>query len=107
MVWVVGVGLGMGDIVGLALGIGVGVPVGVPVPVAVGLGVALGAVGGCAQYIPPVSQMTSLMRYSPPQTIISLPVQTAVCEARREGAVSVFVAVQVSVTGLYLLPVLK
>src|SRR5438552_6413762 len=44
---------------------------------------------------------------SPPQTIISLPVQTAVCLSRASGALVVLVAVQLSVPGLYLPPVLK
>ncbi len=44
---------------------------------------------------------------TPPQTIISLPVQTAVCELRAPGAFVVLVAVQVSVLGLYLPPVFK
>ena len=39
--------------------------------------------------------------------IISLPVQTAVCCSRALGALVVLVAVQVSVPGLYLPPVLK
>ena len=43
----------------------------------------------------------------PPQTIISLPVQTAVCEDRPSGALFVAVAVQLFVTGLYLPPVLR
>ena len=43
----------------------------------------------------------------PPQTIISLSVQTAVCHVRAEGALVVLVAVQLSVTGLYLPPVLR
>ena len=43
----------------------------------------------------------------PPQTIISLPVQTAVCSSRAVGALVVLVAVQLSVLGLYLPPVLK
>ena len=41
----------------------------------------------------------------PPQTIISLPVQTAVCHDRLLGALVVLVAVQLSVVGLYLPPV--
>ena len=41
----------------------------------------------------------------PPQTIISLPVQTAVCRLRPAGALVVLVAVQLSVLGLYLPPV--
>ena len=43
----------------------------------------------------------------PPQMIISLPVQTAVCTVRRLGALMVLVAVQLSVPGLYLPPVFK
>jgi hypothetical protein len=52
-------------------------------------------------YFPPV------LSPEPPQTIISLPVQTAVCRARAEGALVVLVAVQLSVLGLYLPPVFK
>jgi hypothetical protein len=54
-------------------------------------------------YLPPVLKVLELS--DPPQTIISLPVQTAVCPARAEGAPVVFVAVQLSVIGLYLAPV--
>jgi hypothetical protein len=43
---------------------------------------------------------------NPPQTIISLPVHTAVGTLRAEGALVVLVAVQLSVPGLYLPPVL-
>ena len=43
----------------------------------------------------------------PPQTIISLPVHTAVCPPRAMGALIVLVAVEVSVAGSYLPPVLK
>jgi hypothetical protein len=57
---------------------------------------------GAAQYLPPVFKVKF-----PPQTIISLPVQTAVCCSRALGALVVLVAVQVSVLGLYLPPVLK
>ena len=55
-------------------------------------------------YLPPV--FTSVPR-PPPQTIISLPVQTAVCCPRALGALVVLVAVQLSVVGLYLPPVLS
>ena len=41
-------------------------------------------------------------RCHPPQTIISLPVHTAVCPVRAEGALVVLVAVQLSVLGSYL-----
>jgi len=50
-------------------------------------------------YLPPVFKLL------PPQTIISLPVHTAVCSSRPEGALVVLVAVQLSVPGLYLAPV--
>ena len=43
----------------------------------------------------------------PPQTIISVPVQTPVCWYRASGALVVLVAVQLSVLGLYLPPVLR
>ena len=58
-------------------------------------------------YLPPVLKGKVKGRPTPPQTIISLPVQTAVCEARAEGGLVMLVAVQVSVLGLYLPPVLK
>jgi hypothetical protein len=51
-------------------------------------------------YRPPLAE-------PPPQTIISLPVQTAVWPDRAEGALVVLVAVQLFVPGLYLPPVLK
>lgn len=44
---------------------------------------------------------------TPPHTIISLPVQTAVWEYRALGALVVLVAAQVSALGSYLPPVLK
>src|ERR1700730_9102654 len=43
----------------------------------------------------------------PPQTIISLPVQTAVCRYRPSGVLVVRTGVQVSAVGLYIPPVLK
>src|SRR5262245_2214154 len=76
-----------------------------------GLGVARGVMVGVgvglvapAQYLPPVLNAVGL---APPQTIISLPVQTAVGTYRAVGASVVLVAVQLSVTRLYLPPVLK
>jgi hypothetical protein len=67
---VLGVMLGRG--VGVGLAVGVGVAVGVTVGVAVGVGL-----GAAAQYLPPVFKL--LPKSScPPQTIISLPVHTAV-----------------------------
>jgi hypothetical protein len=56
-------------------------------------------------YLLPV--LRSLLPLNPPQTIISLPVQTAVCEPRAAGALVPLVAVQLSVLGLYRPPVLK
>jgi hypothetical protein len=53
-------------------------------------------------YFPPVFITTN--EY-PPHTIISVPVQTALCALRAEGAVAV--GVQLSVFGLYLPPVLN
>ena len=57
-------------------------------------------------YLPPVLRTPSPI-VVPPQTIISLPVHTAVGPSRAEGALVVLVAVQLSVLGLYLPPVLK
>ena len=56
-------------------------------------------------YLPPV--LTLRLLSLPPQTIISLPVHTAVCPVRPEGALVVLMTVQLSVKGLYLPPVLK
>jgi disulfide bond formation protein DsbB len=57
-------------------------------------------------YRPPVLK-TVKMPLNPPQTIISLPVQTAAWNSRATGALVVLVAVQVFVLGLYRPPVLK
>ena len=86
----------------VAVAVAVGVAVAVAVAVGVGVGVGVGALDW-AQYLPPV--LKTLMRLYPPQTIISLPVQTAVCEKRAVGAPLVLVAVQLSVPGSYLPPV--
>ena len=48
-------------------------------------------------YLPPVFK--SLVLPDPPQTIIWLPVHTAVCPDRADGALVVRVAVQLSVLG--------
>src|SRR5438270_12333901 len=59
-------------------------------------------------YLPPVFKASETkIEWIPPQTIISLPVHTAVCPRRIEGALVVLVAVQLSVLGLYLPPVFK
>jgi len=72
-----GVSSALGVGVGLAVALGVAVAVAVTVAVAVAVGVAVG-VGEVdwAQYLPPVFQR--LISSVPPQTIISLPVSTAV-----------------------------
>ena len=71
----VGAGLGVTPGLGVAVAVGVGVTVGVTIAVAVGVGVGVGP-AGTAQYLPPV--LISSDPSSPAQTIISLPVQTAV-----------------------------
>src|SRR4030095_14647783 len=58
-------------------------------------------------YLPPVFKLQEPSHPSPPQMIISFPVQTAVCPTRPAGALVVLVAVQLSVLGLYLPPVVK
>ena len=103
----VGVGLGFEVGVGVKVAVAVGVAVGVAVAVAVAVGVGVG-VGPppAAQYLPPVLDMP-ILGPLPPQTIISPPVHTTVCNSRPSGALVVLVAVQLSVAGLYLPPVFK
>lgn len=73
-----GAGVGRGRGVGEHLPVhGVGVGVGVGDAVGVGVGVGLGGGPDCAQYFPPVFDRFPLIS-TPPQTIISLPIQTAV-----------------------------
>ena len=55
-------------------------------------------------YLPPVF-VSPTPNWYPPQTIISLPVHTAVWPPRPVGALVVLVTVQLSVLGLYLPPV--
>jgi len=55
-------------------------------------------------YLPPVFRK---LPFSPPQTIISLPVHTALWPDRALGALVVLVDVQLSVLGLYLPPVFR
>ena len=62
------IGYGRGAGVGRARDVGIGL--------AVGAGVGVGVGPDCAQYLPPVLKLVVLL--VPPQTIISLPVQTAV-----------------------------
>jgi len=70
-----GVSSALGVGVGLAVALGVAVAVAVTVAVAVAVAVGVGEVDW-AQYLPPVFQR--LISSVPPQTIISLPVSTAV-----------------------------
>jgi hypothetical protein len=71
-----GAGVGRGLGVGVGLGVALGIAVAVAVAVALGVGVGVGVgPGGTAQYLPPVFRSSSP---NPPQTIISVPVQTAV-----------------------------
>src|SRR5689334_14623042 len=77
----------------LSHGVGVGVVVDVGLAVAEGVGVAVGVgvgPGGAAQYFPPVLKKTPTPT-DPPQTIISLPVQTAECDSRAAGVSVVLV----------------
>jgi hypothetical protein len=83
-------------------GVGVGVA-GVGVGVA---GVGVGVGDWRAQYLPPVFKVRE-PACSPPHTIISLPVHTAVWYSRPEGALVVLVVVQLSVSKLYLPPLFK
>ena len=66
--------------IGVALGVKLDVGVGVAVAAAVGVGdtdgVGVGVAPDCAQYLPPV--LKEPPGSLPPQTIISLPVHTAV-----------------------------
>ena len=68
-------GVTLGVVVGVGVDVGVGVTVAVGVAVAVGVGVGVGE-PDCPQYPPPVFML--FVPSSPPQTIISLPVHTAV-----------------------------
>ena len=83
-----------------------GVDLGVVVAVAVGVAVGVDVgVGDGPQYLPPV--LKDAAAGAATQTIISLPVETAVGTYRAVGALVVLVAVQLSVPGLYLLLVSK
>ena len=61
--------------------------------------------GIVAQYLPPV--LNTLTSLPPPQTIIWLPVHTAVWLFRASGVPTVLIAVQLSLLGLYLPPVFR
>jgi energy-converting hydrogenase Eha subunit A len=77
-------------------------PVLKPEGIGVGVGVGVGGELGLPLYLSRVSSWT--LSSIPPQTIISLPVQTAVCKARPLGAFVALVGVQLSVLGSYLPP---
>ena len=96
--------LGVPLVVAVAVGVAVVVAVAVAVGVAVTVGVGVGE-PDCAQYLPPVRKKST--EAPPPQTIISLPVHTAVCPLRPIGALLVLVAVQLSMSGTYLPPVFR
>jgi hypothetical protein len=142
-----GVGVLRGPQLQVALGLAVGVPdaVTVAVAVAVAVGVAVGVGVGegsplppqmiislsvqtavcparasgtliapvfvqlfvLGLYLPPLAVYEGDPNKLPPQMIISLSVQTAVCPSRADGALAVLVIVQLSVVGLYLAPVNK
>src|SRR6266851_2786788 len=57
-------------------------------------------------YRPPVLNRLRSVTESPPQTIISLPLQTAAGKLRAVGVSVVLVTIQLSVVGLYRPPVL-
>jgi hypothetical protein len=64
----------------------------------VGLGVGLGvSAEGSVQYLPPAFKRSTPLK--PPQIFITLPVQTAVWEARASGALVVLVPVRLSELG--------
>src|SRR5438874_10434615 len=56
-------------------------------------------------YLAPVLSSPPWKKLAPPHTIISLPVHTAAWLYRAVGALIVLIAVQLSITGLYLPPV--
>ena len=105
---ILGVLLGVTVVVGVAVGVAVGVPVGlgptmgVPIAVAVAVEVAVGVavadglavgVGPCTSNDPLIRPLRTLSNPGPPQTIISLPVHTAVGLARGSGGQEVVVQV--------------
>ena len=96
----VDVAVAVGEAELVAVAVDVGVEEAVLVAVDVGLGVG---VPDCAQYLPPVLSLPPTV--PPPQTIISLPVQTAVCKVRACGASMLLVAIQLSLPGSYPPPV--
>jgi hypothetical protein len=76
---VLAVGVGVTVTVAVAVAVGVTVGVTVALGVAVGVAVAVGVgLAPPAQYLPPVFKKNGPRSLRPPQTIISLPLQTAV-----------------------------
>ena len=118
------VGVAVGVIVGVALAVAVGVGVGpLPPQIIISLSVQTAVWPARASgtftvpvaiqlfvlgsYLAPVAVYEGDPNKLPPQIIISLSVQTAVCPCRANGALAVLVIVQLSVIGLYLAPVDK
>jgi len=101
-----GVGVGLGVSVGVAVGVDVGVNGGVVVVVGVEVGVKVAVVVAVAVGVA-VGVGVGVGAPLPPQTIISAPVQTAVCPYRAAGAFVPLVAIQLFVPGLYLRPSFK
>ena len=66
------------------------------------VGVQLSVLG---LYLPPLYKVQLPPHPYPPQTIISLPVHTAVWDCLAEGALTVLVGIQLSSVGLYFPPV--
>src|SRR5882762_5280735 len=96
---------------GVAVGVGLNFPVGSADSIMVaegdgcGTAFALAVPVGAANCACCVSlAFRSEKLSSPPQIIISAPVQTAVWRSRRDGALLVLVAVQLSLPGSYLPP---
>ena len=107
---VAGVGRGLGVSAGLGvgegLGVEVGVAVGVAVAVAVGVAVGVGVGPDCAQYLPPLFTTADVISSAPNDHFTASPD----CRVNVSGSwahLVVLVAIQLSVPGLYLPPVLK
>jgi len=114
------VGVAVGVIVGVAVGVGVG-PLPPQMIISLSVQTAVWPARASGTLITPVAVQLSVLGWYlpplavyegdpnklPPQIIISLSVQTAVCPSRADGALAVLVIVQLSVVGLYLAPVNK
>jgi hypothetical protein len=106
----VGRGRGVGVLRGMQLQVALGLAVGVTVEFGVDVGVIVGvcvAVAVAVAVVVGVAVGVGVGSPLPPQTIISLPVQTAVCPYRAAGAFVPLVGIQLFVPGLYLRPSFK